>query len=92
MKRPVIEVEFQDQGQDFLTWTLKPIKHDYEVVDCKPFQRRFWVGCIVYGPAHIKPGCHLQFFKPESSTPYNIRYPVIAIRELDGEELSHVTA
>jgi hypothetical protein len=55
-------IEFEDSGQDFLTWTLNGLGL---VIDCQPFQASSWVGVFVHNPNAV-PGELLRLeFPPE---------------------------
>lgn len=44
-----ILIEFEDNGQDFLRWTLRDDAEGYtRVIDSQPFQRDVWAGMIVH--------------------------------------------
>lgn len=49
-------IEFEDNGQDFLEWTLD---EDQKVIECTPFQFWAWGGSKVLN-TKISPGCELE--------------------------------
>ena len=75
LERSGMLIEFEDQGQDFLTWTLNA---QGVVVDCKPLQGRVWCGLEVINQRALQPGAKVEYFKDGHSG--MIRYPVKAVR------------
>ncbi|MGY0034421.1 hypothetical protein [Pedobacter sp. NJ-S-72] len=51
-------IEFEDNGQDFLTWKLD---QDGRVIDCSPFQQSAWVGKYVFQHKYLFKGAVLFF-------------------------------
>ncbi|GAB3021603.1 hypothetical protein [Bowmanella dokdonensis] len=90
MKKPLLEIHFEDQGQDFLRWTLKPVKHGYQVLDSNPLQAWAWRDAHILEPARIRPGCYLTVMTPVSKTQMRLRYRVIRVTTL--QEAGHEPA
>lgn len=52
------KINFEDNGQDFLWWT---INERGLVVDCGPFQASVWCGSIVVDTELLQPGDPVDF-------------------------------
>ena len=70
-----MRIHFEDHGQDFLTWQLN---NSGVVVDCAPYQARFWVGGLVEGHENLKAG-DLVCFRNERGDALTLRYRVASI-------------
>lgn len=52
-----ILIEFEDNGQDFLRWTLRDDAEGYtRVIDSQPYQRNVWAGMIVHNADNLVSG------------------------------------
>lgn len=52
-----ILIEFEDNGQDFLRWTLRDDAEGYtRVIDSQPYQRDVWAGMIVHNADNLVSG------------------------------------
>lgn len=50
----VITIEFEDRGQDFITWEI--VAETGQIIDCHPFQYRTWAKCRVLHPETLAEG------------------------------------
>ena len=80
----VVEVEFKDEGQDFLTWKID-FYPDYllgYVVDSEPFQASIWTQyCVISGEP--KEGGFITISKGPGEQMIEIKYPIEKIKILE---------
>lgn len=69
-------IEFEDHNQDFLRWE---IDEDAMVIDCQPFQRRFWCGLNVLNKDALKVGGFVEIDGHHGAM--TIKYPIKSIKE-----------
>lgn len=71
----LVKIEFEDHGQDFLTWIIDTEKQ--KVIDCWPFQAAIWVGSEVTQTDFEKGGL-VNFTKDftEETITADIKYPI----------------
>jgi len=75
------QIEFEDHGQDFLTWTINRLGR---VVDCQPFQASVWVGGYVMNHEELAVGGHVvyQHRRVLVDEPITIKYPILQIEQI----------
>lgn len=81
----VLIIEFEDHGQDFLSWTVD--LNTWQVVDSKPLMSKIWNGTQVVFPKHIIPGDYVEFISNHDGEKRTCKYPVekVEIKELEVE-------
>lgn len=67
------KITFEDQGQDFLTWT---INDDGDIIACEPFQFSIWSKWTVSNHT-FRIGGHVHLFQGEELL--TIKYPIANI-------------
>lgn len=72
----LFKIEFEDHGQDFLTWTIDTEKQ--EVIDCQPFQQSVWEGKKTLQRA-FEVGGYVLFIDVDTGETLAINYPIAAI-------------
>lgn len=72
-----VEIEFEDHGQDFITWRVEPTTGF--VFDCGPFQADFWCGNRIQGDANELRHADLVFMADREPVSI-VKYPVAQIR------------
>jgi hypothetical protein len=70
-------IEFEDCGQDFLTWE---IDGDGLVVKCEPFQGFVWEGCRVINHTRVKAGGNVWIFTKDKQT-LRMNYKCISFKK-----------
>lgn len=70
-------IRFEDRGQDFLYWDIDP---DGVVIDCHPYHREVWKGCIV-DLETLKEGKCLEYVHPRLGRG-GIKYRVVEVENL----------
>lgn len=80
----VIEIEFEDQGQDFLKWKIEYSNGWVlgEVIDSQPFQNSIWKGYYVLG-GEPKIGECVQISKSPEDEVITIKYPIVAVKTVE---------
>lgn len=78
-----VELEFEDHGQDFLTWRVEPTTGF--VFDCGPFQGSFWCGnLLACHVINVRHGDVLSLVKTDrlhtDHAVYAVKYPIAQIR------------
>ncbi len=71
-----IIIEFEDGGQDFLTWIIR--KDNGEVIDCKPCQAMLWVGGHILNHTRLKVGGTVTY-QNVTIGQMEIKYPIKSI-------------
>lgn len=69
-------LEFEDHGQDFLTWTLD--ENDM-VCECKPFQGSIWCGSEVLNADELQQGLETMVEIKKGNDYFTVKYPVASI-------------
>lgn len=73
----MLTIKFEDHGQDFLEWD---IDQNGIVTDCRPYQKRVWVGHQVHSPETLQPGSLVSYTSHRPSIGRGqIKYKVLAI-------------
>jgi hypothetical protein len=70
-------ITFEDQGQDFLTWT---IDETGLVVDCKPFQGFVWCGCTVMNNKGVRAGANVWVYTKQGQA-LCMKYKAISVKK-----------
>lgn len=68
----LVKIEFEDYGQDFLSWVIDTEKE--RVVECEPFQVLRWVGQVVT-QKEFKAGGRVTFIDSHGDS-LTIQYPI----------------
>lgn len=79
-KLAVLEIKFEDHGQDFLWWKLDA---QGTIVDCGPFQYDTWARpeCRVLNFTDLRVGEHVVYSSPIVAE-MPIKYPIRELRSL----------
>ncbi|MAX81725.1 MAG: hypothetical protein CL843_16305 [Crocinitomicaceae bacterium] len=77
-----IRIEFEDQGQDFLTWLVEYEDGDVwsKVVECEPFQQSIWEGTMVFDVNNIQVGDRVSI-QSKDGDHYTIKYLIENIED-----------
>ena len=77
-------IEFQDNGQDFLTFEVTP---KGEIIDVQPFQFDLWSKYKVMNISTLKVGGFVSLYKQTindvKAEMFSIKYPVVSIVDVN---------
>lgn len=83
---PVLKVDLEDHGQDFLTWYVR----NRIVIDCEPCQARIWIGTHIARLPVV--GEKLRIMNRHQRKYVELNYPVEAVTQLNDEQAGEVIA
>lgn len=75
----VLEIRFEDLGQDFTWWK---VDEQGNVVDCGPFQYKTWVGGQVLNVTELREDGKVEYQSQRLDYPIEMRYRVARLRQL----------
>lgn len=76
----VIEIEFEDQGQDFLKWKIEMESKTFGKVIESDMQNSIWSKFYVLNePSTME---HIQISKSPEDEVITIKYPIISVKKL----------
>lgn len=83
---PVFRIDFEDNGQDFLTWYVQ----NRVIIDCGPYQRRVWCGHRIAKLPAV--GEQVRYLSRQVGKFVDIKYPVVAVEQLTEEQSAEIVA
>lgn len=82
--KKIVEIEFEDHGQDFLVWKIEMKAFNYgKVIDSQPFQAGTWTQYYVLNEPVV--GEKIRISQSPEHEVITIKYPIIAIKEIADE-------